>query len=128
MKFSKRTYIVIGIALLFQLAAATSWYLTSPHLSQESRYFPYIWLTLCGFFIGLFENKNYILKAVILGFLMAILNSVTHSIASYIGVPVDLGNFSDAPLLALIVLPICVAGSLCGAFLGDLIFRFFFKT
>lgn len=127
MKFAKRTYSVIGITLLFQFTLTTLWYVTAPHLSQDSRYLPYIWFVLCGFPIGLFENENYILKAVILGFLMAVLSSVTHSMAYYLGFAVDLGGFSYAPFLAIMVLPFCVAGSLLGAFLGSLVFRFIAK-
>lgn len=128
MTFSKRTYIVIGAALLFQLTVTTVWYLTKPHLSKESEYLPYIWVVLCGIPIGLFENKNYILKSAMLGFLMAVLSSIIHSVAFYIGIPVDFGTLSYAPVLALIVLPFSVAGSLFGAFLGNLVFRFFIKN
>lgn len=117
----------MGGALLLQVMFAATWYATQPHLSEQSRYFPYVWLVLCGFPVGLLEKHYLFLKAVFLGVLMTIVNTIAHVVAAAVGVPVDLGNVAFAPLMAILVMPISVACSVLGVFSSRYALQLFFS-
>ena len=120
MHLSPKTYLAFSLALTLQIIATITWHASHPHLTQLSRYLPYIWILLCGGVIGLLENRGYLRKTLVLGVLMSIVNSIIHWGAAQFGVPVDFGDASASAFFAIVGMPIFIALSMLGGTLGSL--------
>ena len=76
-----------------------------------------------GALIGSLDNQGFLRKTLLLGVLIACTNSIIHWSVGQFGVSVDFGAAGETVLLAIIVMPICIALSMLGGALGALIYR-----
>lgn len=124
MKWTKRTWTILGLALCIQVISLMIWYGALPHQTKWFVYLPYVSLFACGLLIGLFDSQNYLTKTLTLGVFLSIMGGAAHWIAGRLGVPVDLGSASSSAVLAMISMPICIGLNMLGGVIGSWACRF----
>jgi FtsH-binding integral membrane protein len=114
----RTSFLALGAALGLHLLITVAWYGSSPHLQPLSAFLPWVGLFLCGFVLGFIDPRATIGHAAALGILMPIVTSLVHLAAAKIGTVQDARTPEVAFVLSAILMPISVALSCAGNFLG----------